>query len=187
MALFRRKDSDPFSELDEPAIDDSAQATPGSQKKGAPTPTRKQAEAARRERLTKQVSKKEAARMQRAERAQVMRARDNTPEKALLRDYVDSRRNLGEFLLPGMIVILGASLLYSIAPNIALIATVVMYLFILTVLLDSYLMWRGFKKVLADRLPRSSSRGLLMYAMNRSIQIRRFRMPAPRIKRGEPY
>ena len=29
--------------------------------------------------------------------------------------------------------------------------------------------------------------GLLMYGMNRSIQIRRFRMPPPRIKRGEQY
>ena len=187
MALFRRKNSDPFSEVDEPAVTDSADEVRGPQKKGAPTPTRKQAEAARRERLTKQVTKKEAAQMQRAERAKAMQARDNTPEKALLRDYVDSRRNLGEFLLPGMIVILGASLLYSIAPNISLIATVVMYLFILTVLIDSFLMWRGFKRVLADRLPRSTPRGLLMYAMNRSIQIRRFRMPAPRIKRGEQY
>ena len=48
-------------------------------------------------------------------------------------------------------------------------------------------MWRGFKKVLAARLPKVSPKGLLMYGMNRCIQIRRFRMPPPRIKRGETY
>ena len=62
-----------------------------------------------------------------------------------------------------------------------------MYAFILLVLLDCFLMWRGFKKVLAERLPKASPEGLLMYGMNRSIQIRRFRMPAARIKRGEEY
>jgi hypothetical protein len=62
-----------------------------------------------------------------------------------------------------------------------------MYVFILLVLLDSYLMWRGFKRVLAERLPGASTRGLLMYGVNRSIQIRRFRLPAPRLKRGDRY
>ncbi len=183
MALFRRKDT---------ATDAAPEPEPlvpatgaGPRKKGGPTPTRKQAEAARRERMTRQVSKKDAARMQRAERARTMQARDNTPEKALLRDYIDSRRNLGEFLLPGMVVILGASFLYQVMPNVSLVATVAMYVFLFAVLLDTYLMWRRFKRVLSDRLPRSSARGLLMYGMNRSIQIRRFRMPPPRVKRGE--
>ena len=48
-------------------------------------------------------------------------------------------------------------------------------------------MWRGFKRVLAERLPGASPKGLLMYGMTRSTQIRRFRMPPPRIKRGEAY
>jgi hypothetical protein len=185
VALFRRKNTETseFYEA-EPLV---TEVGSGPRKKGAPTPTRKQAEAARRERLTKQVTKKDAARMQRAERAKSIQARDNTPEKALLRDYVDARRNLGEFLLPGMIVILGASFLYQLLPNVSLIATVFMYVFIFAVLVDSYLMWRGFRRVLAERLPDASSRGLLMYGMNRSIQIRRFRMPPPRIKRGEAF
>jgi hypothetical protein len=48
-------------------------------------------------------------------------------------------------------------------------------------------MWRGFKKLLAVRVPKASTRGLLMYGVNRAIQIRRFRMPAPRVKRGESF
>lgn len=187
MALFRRNNDAPEPEqaTEDPGLVTEVGAA--QRKKSGPTPTRKQAEAARRQRLTHQVTKKEARRMQSAERMKAIRARDNTPEKALLRDYIDARRNVGEFLLPGLVVILGASFLYQILPNITLISTVLMYVFILVVLLDSFLMWRGFKRVLAQRLPRSNSKGLLMYAMNRSIQIRRFRMPAPRIKRGQAY
>ncbi|MGI3785016.1 MAG: DUF3043 domain-containing protein, partial [Janthinobacterium lividum] len=33
----------------------------------------------------------------------------------------------------------------------------------------------------------TSTRGLLFYGANRAIQIRRFRIPAPRIKRGEKF
>jgi hypothetical protein len=117
-----------------------------------------------------------------------MAARDATPEKQLLRDYVDARFSLGEFLLPSLVVILALSFLGPLlGSGITVISTVVMYLFIIAVLIDGLLMWRGFKKVLAQRLPRSSPKGLGMYGMNRTIQIRRFRIPPPRIKRGDAY
>jgi hypothetical protein len=115
-------------------------------------------------------------------------ARDNTPEKALLRDYVDSRFNLGEFLLPSLVVILALTFLsQSVGPRVSIISTLAMYLFILGVIVDTAIMWRGFKKLLAARLPKASPRGLLMYGMNRGIQIRRFRTPPPRIKRGQSF
>ena len=184
MAFFRRKNETSVQEEPEQV---TVESLSGARKKGTATPTRKQAEAARRERLTRPVDKKDVARQQRVERQKAMAARDNTPEKALARDYVDSRRNMGEFLLPGMIIILAATLGYSIAPAISMFATVFMYVFIAAMIVSSYLLWRGFKKVLAERLPKSSTRGLMMYVINRSIQFRRFRMPAPRIKRGEPF
>jgi hypothetical protein len=114
-------------------------------------------------------------------------AREAVPEKVLMRDYIDARFNLGEFLLPSVVVILAVTLLGSYWPVVTLIATMAMYLFIIGVFVDGYLMWRGFKKVLAKRLPNASPKGLLMYGMTRSTQIRRFRSPAPRIKRGETY
>ena len=104
-----------------------------------------------------------------------------------MRDYVDARFNLGEFLLPSLVVILAGSFMSQVWPPITLIATLVMYIYIILVLVDGFLMWRGFKKVLAERLPKASPKGLLMYGMNRCIQIRRFRMPPPRLKRGESY
>ena len=113
--------------------------------------------------------------------------RESTPEKALLRDHVDTRFNLGEVLLPSLVVILALSFLTAVYPRVSAITTLAMYLFIIAVLIDSAIMWRGFKRVLAERLPGASTRGLLMYGVNRAIQIRRFRMPAPRLKRGDRY
>jgi hypothetical protein len=85
------------------------------------------------------------------------------------------------------VLILAITILGSYWATVTVIATLAMYVFILGVFVDGYLMWRGFKKVLAARLPKSSPKGLLLYGMTRSTQIRRFRSPAPRIKRGEAY
>jgi hypothetical protein len=185
VALFRRN-SQPAT----PEPTTTLESAP-SGKKDRPTPTRKEAEAARRERMNTTLSKKQsraaASRQSRSERMKTISAREAVPEKVLMRDYIDARFNLGEFLLPSVVVILAVTLLGSYWPVVTLIATMAMYLFIIGVFVDGYLMWRGFKKVLAKRLPKASPKGLLMYGMTRSTQIRRFRSPAPRIKRGETY
>ncbi len=137
--------------------------------------------------LSPKEARRETSRQNRSERMRAMAARDAVPEKQLMRDYVDARFSLGEFLLPSLVVILAFSFLSQVIPNITVIATAVMYLYILLVLLDGFWMWRGFKKVLAQRLPKASPKGLAMYGMNRMIQIRRFRIPPPRIKRGQAY
>lgn len=186
MALFRRNTEAAAPEQPAATIDHAPTG-----KKGRPTPTRKEAEAARRQRVTTSLSKKEAraaaSRQSRAERMKAVNAREAAPEKALMRDYIDARFNLGEFLLPSVVVILAVTLLGSYWPRVTVIATLAMYLFIFAVFVDASLMWRSFKKVLAARLPKASPKGLLMYGMTRSTQIRRFRSPAPRIKRGDPY
>ena len=188
MALFRKS-----SEAADDRQPEPMEVGPAGdlRKKDRPTPTRREAEAARRQRVNRTLSKKEAraeaARQNRAARMRSTVARDATPEKALLRDYVDARFNIGEFLLPSLVVILALSFLNTVMPRITVISTIVMYLFILAVLFDGYVMWRGYKRVLAERLPGTPTRGLLMYGMNRMIQIRRFRIPAPRVKRGEKY
>ena len=187
MALFRRNAE---TAAPQPQPEPPASILPGS-KKDRPTPTRREAEAARRQRVNRSLTKKQAraaaSRQSRSERLRVMSARERTPEKALMRDYIDARRNLGEYLLPSVVVILAITVLGAYWPNVTLVSTMAMYLFILAVFVDGYLMWRGFKRVLATRLPGTSPKGLLMYGMTRSTQIRRFRMPPPRIKRGETY
>jgi Protein of unknown function (DUF3043) len=188
VALFRRNKQDVTPEP-EPTTTTLDPGPTG--KKDRPTPTRKEAEAARRQRMTTTLSKKEAraaaSRQSRLERTKTISAREAAPEKVLMRDYIDARFNLGEFLLPAVVVILLVSVVGSYWRTLTLISTLVMYMFIVGVFVDGYLMWRGFKKVLASRLPKASPKGLLMYGMARSTQIRRFRRPLPRIKRGEAY
>ena len=191
MALFGRKSTPEDEPETPPPLVQEIGAGAQTPKKGRPTPSRREAEDARRQRVTRTYTKKEAraeaSRQNRVQRAKTMNAREATPEKMLMRDYIDARFSIGEFLLPSLVVILALTFLSTSIPRIALISTLLMYGFILLVLFDCFLMWRGFKKVLADRLPKASPKGLLMYGMNRSIQIRRFRMPSPRIKRGEQY
>ena len=86
-----------------------------------------------------------------------------------------------------LVIILALSFLNSVWPAMTLFATITMYVYILAVLFDGFLMWRGFKALLAARMPGTSPRGLLMYGITRGTQLRRFRMPAPRIKRGDKF
>lgn len=209
MALLRRSGSHPY-EPETPVVSTpvagrgkKGQPTPvpapvvetpltGRGKKSQPTPTRREAEAARRQRVNRTLTKKEArvegSRQARTQRMKAVSARDNTPEKALLRDYIDARFSLGELLLPSLVVILALSFAGTRYPKVTFFATLLMYVFIAGVLIDALVvMWRGYKRVLAARQPGASTRGLMMYGMNRCIQIRRFRMPPPRIKRGQAF
>ncbi|MFT4166663.1 MAG: DUF3043 domain-containing protein [Microlunatus sp.] len=189
MAFFRRNKSE--AAQPEPEGIQPGTAEPGPVKKDRPTPSRKEAEAARRARVNRQLSpkqaRKETAARNRTERMRALNAREAQPEKVLIRDYVDARFSIGEFLLPALVLILSLSFLNSALPGMAMYATVAMYAYIGWVIIDLWWMWRGLKKVFTERFPRSSTKGLMMYAMNRTIQFRRFRMPAPRIKRGEKY
>lgn len=186
MGLFRRR-----IEVAPPAATPPPDVGSSRARKDRPTPSRREAEAARRQRVTRTLTKREArleaSRSARGSRMQAVQAREMTPGKMLMRDYVDARFSIGEFLLPSLLVILLATFLASSLPRITLLATAGMYLYILLVLLDGFFMWRGFKRVLANRLPNASTRGLAMYGMNRIIQLRRFRMPPPRVKRGDAF
>ena len=184
MALFRRNPA-PTAEPEPVVVSDDER---GTSRKAGPTPTRRAAEAARRERVNPSLSPKQAralrARQQRQERAKAMEAREATPEKQLLRNWVDARRNLGEFLLPSLVVLLALQFLSTLVPDMIWISTVVMYVFIGVVILDIVLMWRGFRKLLARKMPNGNPKGLLMYGAMRATQIRRFRMPPAQVERG---
>lgn len=176
-----------------PAVSDPAtdvERASGRAAKARPTPSRREAEAARRERLNPSISKKEARRRaaaaNRGTRLAQMAARDNTPAKELLRDHIDARFNLGQLLLPGLLVIVASTFLGPLVPNVVLVSTVGMYVFLALVIGDFVLTWRRFTRLAAERgVP--LEKGLRMYGMNRMIQIRRMRIPKPRVKRGDAY
>ncbi len=184
MGVFRPYDSQDKST---PAASGSAPRDT-SKGKGAPTPTRRQAEAARRQRVNPVLSKKEQRERERTARragqVKAMAAQDNMPERALLRDYIDARFNITEILLPAWIVVLAVSLLGTKWPVLVEISVFVVWALLIVAVVDLYVMWRGYKKLLATKVPHASTRGLLMLAVNRALSIRPWRAPAPRVKRG---
>lgn len=188
MGLFRpyqRNESTPEQPSQGPG------AEPGKPtKKEAPTPTRKEAEAARRERLNPTLTPKEAKKKQReaqnALRDSQFKAAESAPGKMLMRDHVDSRKGLAGWSMPILMGTLALSL--AVGPMgtgaVSLVSYFTWFMFGL-IGFDLYLMWRQFKKLAAERLPGTPMKGLLAYGINRSINLRRLRIPAPRVKPGD--
>ena len=111
--------------------------------------------------------------------------RDSGPERKLARDYVDSKRRVSEYYMYALLVLLVALISRNSTLN-TYISPLVLVLIVL-VAVDAYFLRRGLRRLLAERFPGSSVRGLTMYSLMRSLQIRRFRMPAPRIKPGDKF
>lgn len=190
MALFRPYDR---SESAKPEPQPSLHADQTkSAKKEAPTPSRREAEAARRERLNPTLSPKELRVKERsaknAMRDEQFVRTENAPGKVLLRDFIDSRRSIAGYAMPILMVTLAFSLLVSsFSTGAAFLVTWLTYGIFLLIGLDIFLMWRKYKKLHSDRLPNEPVKGLLAYMLNRSINLRRLRLPAPRVKPGDEF
>src|SRR5262249_37378062 len=167
--------------------------------KGRPTPKRRESERRRRP-YTAPGARKEANRQdrgrERAARGRRMQAlqrgeewalqpRDRGPVRALARDYVDSRRRLSEFYMYGLLVMLALlfvrnALVQSLVPVIVLGAVLIMAT-------EGIFIGYRVRALARERLPGQSVQGVRMYAAMRALQIRRLRMPKPRIKPGDSY
>ncbi|MGG5257636.1 DUF3043 domain-containing protein [Phycicoccus avicenniae] len=166
--------------------------------KNRPTPKRRDQEAARRQPLVVS-DRKQAKQIERQKRreqlARTRKAletgdeaglppRDKGPVKRYIRDYVDARRNLGEFLLPIMLIVLALSLVRQ--QTIFTISVALTYASVLAVVVDSTLMWRGLKKKIVAKFGANAiPRGAVAYAVMRVFQLRRQRMPRPQVARGQ--
>ena len=171
-----------------------------SQKKGRPTPKRRDAESARKvSSLAPARSKEEKARQKSATRAariaqreaylrgdqNALPARDRGPVKRFIRNYVDSRRSIGEYFLP----VIGVVLLVSLIPiaAAAVIGVVLMYTVLFASVIDGFLLSRKIKREVAARFPDASTKGLAMYGWLRSTQMRRMRAPKPGVAVGDKF
>jgi hypothetical protein len=56
---------------------------------------------------------------------------------------------------------------------------------VVVIVIDAQFIRHGLRKLISERLPGESTRGLTMYAVMRALQIRRFRVPAPRVQPGD--
>ncbi|HMR49894.1 MAG TPA: DUF3043 domain-containing protein [Arachnia sp.] len=163
-------------------------------KKEGATPTRRQAEAARMERLHPTLSPKERKKAERDARYQArteaMERVERSPARALLRDYVDARWTISEFILPAMILIMAGSMAVMMLGASQAVAEAVaggLWVLVGAAFINVWIMWRGYKRLLEERLPGTPTKTLGMYMFNRAIMIRRFRQPSPRIKRGDAF
>ena len=110
--------------------------------------------------------------------------RDKGPVRRYIRDYVDARWNLGEFMLPVMLVVLALSFIRSAA--VFAIVSIGVYGLLLVAAADGFLMWRGLKRKLIAKFGEDKlGRGQAMYAVMRTFQLRRSRMPRAQVKRGQ--
>ncbi|WP_181139702.1 DUF3043 domain-containing protein [Streptomyces sp. Ru71] len=166
--------------------------------KGRPTPKRSEAQSQRRSVATTPTSRKEAAKRQREERRVALERqrqalasgderylppRDKGPVRRFARDFIDSRFNIAEFFLPMAVVILVLSMVrVGALQSIALLLWLVV---IVLIVLDSIVTGFRLKKRLAERFPDDNKRGAVAYALMRSLQMRRLRLPKPQVKRGE--
>lgn len=182
--------SEPTSEVSE------VLATGETAKKGRPTPKRKEAEAALRRPLVpedRKSAKKEARSQAREERARVRAAqlagdesalppKDRGPVKAYIRDIVDSRLNVGELILPLMLVVLVLTFLPVRALQFG--GLLVVWLILVAGAIDSALLWRRVKRKVLAKFGTPPPKGSAFYTIMRSFQMRMSRIPRPRVKRG---
>ena len=168
--------------------------------KGRPTPKRSVAQGRRtgppppppttRKEAYKRMRAQQAAR--RAESRQGMShrddgylpARDRGPARKLVRDIVDSRRNVGNFFLALAVVMLVGTLVPSMAVKNYTSFVAVAYFTLLIV--DSFVLGRRIKRTVADRFPGQDHKmkGLVWYGISRSTMIRRWRFPKPEVPLG---
>jgi hypothetical protein len=170
--------------------------------KGRPTPKRSEAERNRRQPITgrrppppgpRTPEDKTRARTDRARKYEAMKAgeswalnpRDRGPARALARDYIDSKRRISEYYMYILVVLLVAVFVRNKTAE-DYISPLVLVLVVVIVIDAQFIRYR-LRKLVAERLPGESTRGLTMYAVMRALQIRRFRIPAPRVRPGDKF
>ena len=166
--------------------------------KGRPTPTRKEKEAARKRPLVSS-DRTEARRQSRAVLAterekqrigmangveKYMPARDRGVQRRYVRDYIDARTSIGEFLIPVMVIVLIATVIP--APEVQVGAFALLWLFFIAAVIDCVIVGFIIRKKLAAKYGEGKVEvGLRWYAAMRALQLRLMRLPKPQVKRRQ--
>lgn len=196
--MFRRSSQDAPADAVTLEKPDASERPEAQAPKGRPTPKRSEAEANRRGRAYVPKDRKEAAKDARArdrsarerQRAALLNGdesalppRDKGPVRRFARDYVDSRMTAAEWFLPFAVVILLLSVMKN--PTLTFLSLVLWVLIIVLIVGHSFVLGFGLRKQLAQRFPDKSAKGAVAYALMRTLQMRRMRLPKPQVKRGQ--
>lgn len=188
--LFRRTKPDPASPSEPTVVKEGG--------KGRPTPSRRDAQAAAKARAKAPKDKRAAAKLLRERRAQenakvrtgmktgderYLMPRDQGKVRRYLRDRVDSRLCMAEFLLPLLLAIM--LLQYSGSPELVQFSNFLWSTTLLMVALDTgYLVFK-LKRELRQRFADESHKGATFYAILRALQLRFLRLPKPQVRLGQ--
>ncbi|MFJ6751976.1 MULTISPECIES: DUF3043 domain-containing protein [unclassified Streptomyces] len=196
--MFRSRSKDEQAATAKVTADQPQQPRDPQAPKGRPTPKRSDSQSQRRSRAHTPTNRKEASKAQREARRNDMakqRAamasgderylpiRDKGPVRRFARDFVDSRWCVAEFFLPMAVVILVLTMIR--VPQLQNIALLLWLVIIVLIVLDSVMIWVRLGKQLRERFPNDSHKGVKAYAVMRTLQMRRLRLPKPQVKRGE--
>jgi len=190
--LFKKPEA-----AEEPAPASATGSTTQASGKGRPTPKRRDAEAARRRPLVADTrgASREVKQKRKLDRAiardgmlrgqeKYLPARDRGPQRRFLRDAVDRRWNIGEVLLPTMLIILAASLINVPGVQLAMFAGA--YGLIFFGLFDAVWLWRRTRKTFVEEFGTEPAPRSGLYVVLRSFQMRMSRVPRAQVQRGEP-
>ena len=187
--MFRRTQTPPTDQAHDPKPDG----------KGRPTPSRKEAQAAARERARAGIDKKAAQKLVRERRTAANRkmregikageekylpVRDQGPVRRYIRDWVDSRITFTEFMLPLLLLIM--ALMYLGSGAVKDFGATLQSVTLLVVVVDILMMNFRLKRALKARFPDESPKGTFFYALMRALQLRFMRMPKTAVKLGQP-
>lgn len=162
--------------------------------KGRPTPTRAEAEAARKAALLEvekdKKAQREAARIARDKaRAGLLAgderyfpARDRGPVKAFVRDFIDARFTVGEVFLPAAFLVIMLTMVPN--PQVTMIATSAWIATFGLMVVDTVVMALRLRAALAKRFDPVDRKGAIFYGVLRTTQMRRLRVPPARVKIG---
>jgi hypothetical protein len=211
--FLRRKDAESAAEPDDggdAAAEDARPKahTPG---KGRPTPKRRDAEQKRRgpvappPRTTREAmrrargnkeerkalnEKRREIRVKQRERMmagdeQYLMPRDRGPVKGYIRDMVDSRRNLLGLFMPLAILIFVALLVPD--PRVQSLTTLACLVMLVAMIFEGLVSGRRITRLVREKFPKEPVRGLSIgwYAFIRASQIRKLRVPKPRVRPGD--
>jgi hypothetical protein len=112
--------------------------------------------------------------------------RDRGPVKAYVRDLVDSRRNLLGLFMP-LAVLVFLALLVPL-PQVQSYITLLCTAMLLVMAIEGFVNGRKIARLVRERYPKETvnGRSIGWYSFVRASQIRRLRVPKPRLKPGDP-
>jgi hypothetical protein len=197
--VFKRRASSGADVLDpgtasEPAASEPARpgVTPA---KGRPTPKRSEAEKQHRQPFGGQGGggrsaaprSKEQGRADRMRRTEAMRRgedwalprKDQGPVRALARDVVDSRRGISEYYLYGIVVLVAALFIPGLRKDNVVDYVILVILAVIVV--EGWFVSNKVIRLAHERYPGQTTRGVRMYTALRGTQIRKMRVPGPRV------